>query len=533
MSAIVDFPVEVEVPDVGGGFGQKARFYPEYVALAAAAHRLGRPIRWLQTRRENLLTGSHGRDMRYTVRLGGDTTGRVTRAHVDITANVGAFPHIGGLIAGFARLLAQEMYDIPTLTIRSRTLATNTDPIAPYRGAGRPQAAYGMERAIDDFARAVGMEPAEVRRRNLIAKDAFPYSTNTGAVYDSGDYQATLDLTLDLLDLNGLRGEQARRRAAGDNPLGIGFGAFVERAGGAANTAEFGRVELLDDGTFVVQTGSTSNGQGHETVWAQLVAQVFEADLDDITVVAGDTTAVTRGTGSTASRSAQIGGAAVWRCAERLSTTCATIAAELLDTTADQVAPRPGGFADSTGAGVTLEAIHARATERGVALVDEEWYSPGAQTFPYGIHAAVVEVEVETGEVRVLHYVAVDDAGKILNPMIVEGQTLGSVVQGIGQAMSEHVQYDDEGQLLTATLVDYRIPQAAEIPPIVTGRIVSPAPSNPLGVKGAAEGGTIGAPPAIVNAVLDALAPLGVTTVDMPLRPDRVWAAIQAAREPR
>jgi carbon-monoxide dehydrogenase large subunit len=182
---------------------------------------------------------------------------------------------------------------------------------------------------------------------------------------------------------------------------------------------------------------------------------------------------------------------------------------------------------------VTLEAIHARATERGVALVDEEWYSPGAQTFPYGIHAAVVEVEVETGEVRVLHYVAVDDAGKILNPMIVEGQTLGSVVQGIGQAMSEHVQYDDEGQLLTATLVDYRIPQAAEIPPIVTGRIVSPAPSNPLGVKGAAEGGTIGAPPAIVNAVLDALAPLGVTTVDMPLRPDRVWAAIQAAREPR
>lgn len=526
------FPIRVVVPDVGGGFGMKARIFPEYPALIAAARRLGRPVRWLQTRRELLMCGSHGRDMISTVRLGGDADGRIRRAHFEMLATVGAYPHIGAQIPTFARLVAQGLYDIETVTIGTTTVVTNQAPIAPYRGAGRPQAAYAVERAVERFARVAGLDPIEVRRRNLFVPSQLPHRTVTGALYDSGDYPATLDAAVRLLDVDAVRADQRRRRTEGGHPLGVGFGAFIERAGGPLNAAEYGRVEIADDGGIIVWTGSTSNGQGHETVWAQLAGQVFDVPIERVTVVAGDTGQVADGSGSTASRSAQLGGSAVWRCAHRVRDAAARVAGSLLEVSVDDLRVAGGAFvvAGVPDSRVTLVEIAAAAPELGVDLVDEESFSPGAQTFPYGVHAAVVEVEVETGEVRVLRYVAVDDTGNVLNPMIVEGQTHGSVVQGIGQAVFEEITYGAEGQLLTGTLMDYTAPRAADVPDIETGRVVSPAPSNPLGAKGAAEGGCIGAPPAVVNAVLDALAPLGVEHLDMPLRPQRVWEAIQAAR---
>lgn len=524
---LLDFPVEVSVPDVGGGFGMKARTYPEYLAIAQAAHLLQRPVRWLQTRREHFMTGSHGRDMIHTVRLAGDASGKIRRAHVDILSSVGAYPYIGGQVATFSRLVAQGLYDIEHFTLSSQTVVTNTAPIAPYRGAGRPEAAYAIERAVDAFARAAKQDPLVVRRANVFT--SLPQETATGAKYDSGNYGAALDEAARLVDLDGVRAQQRERRANGGKPLGIGFGAFIERAGGPANSEEFAKVEITPEGGVTVFTGSTSNGQGHETVWAQVAGQVFDVGIDRVDVVAGDTELVERGWGSSASRSAQIGASAVWRTAHRVKDAATQVAAELLEASPDDLRLEGGVFsvAGVPGTGVSLADVAAAALG---PLSNDEWYSPGAQTFPYGVHVAVVEVEVETGEVDLLHYVAVDDCGNILNPMIVDGQTHGSVAQGIGQAMYESVIYGDEGQVISSTLMDYLLPTAADIPKITTGRVISPAPSNPLGVKGAGEGGCIGAPPAIVNAVLDALAPLGVTDLAMPLRPSVVWKAIQQAR---
>lgn len=532
LKTLLDVDVEIVVGDVGGGFGTKGRIYPEYVAVAAAACRLGRPVRWLQSRSEQLLTGTHGRDMIHTVRLGGDHSGRIRRAHVDILAAVGAYPHLGAQVATFSRLVAQGLYDIETVTISSTTVVTNTAPIAPYRGAGRPEAAYAIERAVERFARATDLEPLDVRRRNVFRCEGFPHRTVTGAVYDSGNYEAALDESARLLDLEAFRAEQTSRRERHDLPIGVGFGAFIERAGGAADAAEFARVEVTATGNLAVHTGSTSNGQGHETVWCQVAGQVFDLGMDRVEFIAGDTERVPRGTGSTASRSAQIGASGVWRTALRVRAAAESVAAHLLEVAVEGLRVDNGVFrvAGVPSNGVTLAEIASAAPELGVALTKEEWYSPGAQTFPYGVHAAVVEVDPEVGLVRLLRYIAVEDCGNVLNPMIVEGQTHGSVAQGIGQALYESVEYRADGQLLTGTLLDYLIPGAPEVPPITTGRIVSPAPSNPLGVKGAGEGGCIGAPPAIVNAVLDALQPWGVEDIDMPLHPERVWRAIREAQ---
>ena len=531
LTELLDFEVEVVVPDVGGGFGTKGRIYPEYVAVAAAAHQLGRPVRWLQSRSEQLLTGSHGRDMIHTVRLGGDRSGRIRRAHVEILAAVGAYPDLGAQVATFSRLVAQGLYDIERFTLSSTTVVTNTAPIAPYRGAGRPEAAYAIERAVDKFARAARLDPFEIRRLNVFRTEGFPHRTHTGAIYDSGDYLAALDESAQLIDLESVRAEQVARRRRGDSPIGVGFGAFVERAGGAIDTAEFAKVEVTATGNVAVYTGSTSNGQGHETVWSQIAAQIFDLGADRVEFIAGDTTRVPRGSGSTASRSAQIGASGVWRTASRVRASADTVAALLLETTPEDLRTADGVFrgADESAGKVTLADIARAAPGLGISLAEEEWYSPGAQTFPYGVHAAVVEVDTETGQVRILRYVAVEDCGNVLNPMIVEGQTHGSVAQGIGQALYESVVYRPDGQLLTATLLDYLVPGAPEIPPIETGRVVSPAPSNPLGAKGAGEGGCIGAPPAIVNAVLDALEPFGVSDLDMPLDPRSVWQAINDA----
>jgi carbon-monoxide dehydrogenase large subunit len=429
--------------------------------------------------------------------------------------------------------VAQQLYDIPEFTVETTIVVTNLPPTAPYRGAGRPEAAYAMERAVDAFAREAGLDPVEVRRKNLIPSSDLPRRVATGAFYDSGDYRAALDKAVELVDVDAFRAEQEARRVSGDSPIGLGFGAFVERAGGPLDSGEFARVEVDDEGSIVVYTGSTSNGQGHETVWAQVAGTVFDLPLERIRVIGGDTKQVADGWGSMASRSAQIGASGVWRTANEVREMAIETAAELLEASAEDIVLEGGvfGVVGTPGVGLSLADVARHLSAGGRELAAEELFVPGAQTFPYGVHAAEVEVDVETGEVRILRIVAVDDCGNVLNPMIVEGQVQGSLVQGIGQALYEEVIADDYGQIMTTTLVDYLLPHAEDIPPMTFGRLYTPAPSNPLGLKGTGEGGCIGGPPAIVNAVLDALAPYGVTAIDMPLKPATVWRAISEARK--
>ncbi|HJQ90093.1 MAG TPA: xanthine dehydrogenase family protein molybdopterin-binding subunit [Acidimicrobiia bacterium] len=523
--------LRVVVPDVGGAFGMKGMTYPEHTVTAAVALRLERPVIWVERRREHLSGGTHGRGSVHKIRLLGTSAGRVQRAEIDVLADVGAYPHNGATIPVFSRLVAFGLYDIESAALTTTSVVTNTAPTGSYRGAGRPEAAYAIERAIDAFARAAGLDPVEVRLTNFIPAESLPYRTATGALYDSGDYAAALRRAVDLVELDDLREEQRARLADGRDPIGIGFGAFVERAGGAVDGGEYGRVEVDQDGRVTVRTGSASSGQGHETAWAQVAASALGIDPDAVTYIAGDTDQVARGAGTFASRSAQLGAAAIWRTAQVVRQRAIDLTAGLLEASPADVVLSDGTFsiAGVPGTEMGWADVAAAAHGRGIELSEEEWFVPGAQTFPYGVHVAVVEVALETGEVRLDRLVTVDDCGNVLNPMIVEGQLHGSLIQGVGQALYEGVQYSDQGQLLTSTLMDYALPRAGDAPPITAERLVHPAPSNPLGVKGTGEAGCIGAPPAIVNAVLDALAPYGVTDLQMPLRPATVWAALSAS----
>ena len=523
--------LHVVVPDVGGAFGMKGMTYPEYTLTAALALRLGRPVMWAERRREHLSGGTHGRGSVHKVKLMGTADGRIERAEIDVLADVGAYPHNGTSIPTFSRLVAVGLYDIRNLSVTTTSVVTNAAPTGSYRGAGRPEAAYAIERGIDAFARSAGLDPVEVRLINFIPSDSLPYRTPTGALYDSGDYAAALHRAVDLVDLDGLRIDQQDRLAEGRDPIGVGFGAFIERAGGAVDAGEYGRVEIDLDGRVTVRTGSASSGQGHETVWAQVAAAALGVQPETVTYVAGDTDEVARGAGTFASRSAQIGAAAVWRTAHLVRQRAVKLAADLFEASPVDVVLEDGRFSivGVPGTEITWQSLAEAADERDIDLTAEEWFVPGAQTFPYGVHVAVVEVSLETGEVTLERIVAVDDCGNVLNPMLVEGQLHGSLMQGIGQALYEGVQYSKEGQLLTSTLMDYEMPRASDAPPMTSDRLVHPAPSNPLGVKGTGEAGCIGAPPAIVNAVLDALAPYGVTDLQMPLTPATVWTALRAA----
>lgn len=526
--------LHVVVPDVGGAFGMKGMTYPEHTVTAALALRLGRPVLWAERRREHLSGGTHGRGSFHRVKLMGTRGGRIQRAEIDILADVGAYPHNGTGIPNFSRLVALGLYDIENVSVKTTAVVTNAAPTGSYRGAGRPEAAYAIERAVDAFARAAELDPVEVRLTNFIPSESLPHRTPTGALYDSGDYAAALRRAVDLVELDRLRREQKGRLAEGRKPLGVGFGAFVERAGGAVDAGEYGRVEVDRAGSITLRTGSASSGQGHETAWAQLAAAALGVSAEDVRYVAGDTDEVAQGTGTFASRSAQIGGAAIWRSAHVVRERAIDLVADLLESAPADVLLKEGTFfiAGVPGTEMGWSEVAEAAHQRGVDLTAEDWFVPGAQTFPYGVHVAVVEVDLDTGEVDLLRMVAVDDCGNVLNPMIVEGQLHGSLMQGIGQALYEGVQYSEQGQLITSTLVDYAIPRASDAPPITSERLVHPAPSNPLGAKGTGEAGCIGAPPAIVNAVLDALAPYGVSDIEMPLRPATVWTALANSRKP-
>lgn len=507
--------VRVIVPDAGGAFGGKSETWPEYLAVVAAARRLGRPVRWLEDRAESLIGPPHGRGQNQRVRMAADADGRMLAYELRIDADVGGYPHTGSFVPTATSLMATGAYAIPRVHVRARSVVTNTAPTSPYRGAGRPEAASAIERTVDLLARRLDMDPVDVRRRNFIAPEAFPYTAPTGYTYDSGNYAGTLDLALREADYEGWRAEQARRRAAGEPPLGIGLCTYVERSGAGD---EFGAVEACPDGTIVAMSGCCSTGQGHETSFPQVVAAVLDVDVDRVRLVERDTAVIPQGIGSFASRSMQTGGAALHRAAGKLIDTARQRMAEICAVPLADVEYRKGEVlagdrALSLGDLATAEELRA----------DEVFAPP--EGFPFGAYIAVVEVDTELGEVTVLRVVAVDDCGVVVNPLIVDGQVHGSTVQGLGQALYEQVRYEADGSPASVSLLDYLIPTISELPPLRLAETCTPNPNTPLGAKGAGEAGCIGTPAAIVNAVVDALGIEDPSRLQMPLTPYNCWRA--------
>jgi carbon-monoxide dehydrogenase large subunit len=517
--------VRVITPDVGGGFGAKIGADPEFALVAWMARHTGRPVRWTETRSENMTGMVQGRAQVQTVTIGGSRDGDVLAYRLDVLADTGAYPRLGLVLPMFTRMMAPGVYDIPKVESRARCVVTTTTSTGAYRGAGRPEATAAIERAIDLFAAEIGKDPAEVRRRNVIAPDKFPFTTKGGATYDTGEYAKALDRVLEAAGYAQLRAEQAARRERGDTvQLGIGVSCYVEITG-AGMFAEDASVEVHPDGTVTVFTGTSPHGQGHATSWAMLASEHLGIPVEKITVRHGDTDHVPRGGGTMGSRSLQTGGVAVHQAAAELVDLARRRAADMLEANVDDLVVSDGAVAvKGTDTGVTLAQL-AEAEQLKV----EHRFDSGASTFPFGAHVAVVEVDMESGKAAVSRIVTVDDAGPVLNPLIAEGQRHGGIAQGLSQALFEEVVFDPDGNPLTATLADYAFPSAAELPSFELVDMATPTHLNPIGVKGIGEAGTIGATPAVQNAVVDALAHLGIRHLDMPTSPLRVWEAIQAA----
>ena len=517
--------VHVITLDVGGGFGAKIGADPEFALVAWLAKRTGRPVRWSETRSENMTGMVQGRAQVQTVTIGGSRDGDVQAYRLDVLADAGAYPRLGSFLPYFTKMMATGVYEIPKVESRARSVVTTTTSTGAYRGAGRPEATAAIERAMDLFAAEIGMDPVEVRRRNLVPSDAFPYRTPGGATYDTGDYATALDKVLDAADYPALRAEQAARRERGDVvQLGIGVSVFVEITGGGA-FSEDAAVEVHPDGTVTVLTGTSPHGQGHATAWAMLASEHLGIGVEEITVKHGDTDLIPKGVGTMGSRSLQTGGVAVYQAAGELAELAKQRAAELLEASADDLEVADGRVGvRGTDRGVTL----AQLAEQEPLKVDTTFDS-GAPSFPFGAHVAVVEVDVESGKAVVDRIVTVDDAGPVLNPLLCEGQRHGGIAQGISQALLEEVVFDADGNPLTATFADYAFPSAAELPSFTLVDMATPTHLNPIGAKGIGEAGTIGATPAVQSAVVDAVAHLGVRHIDMPTSPLRVWEAINAA----
>ncbi|MEZ5143647.1 MAG: xanthine dehydrogenase family protein molybdopterin-binding subunit [Acidimicrobiales bacterium] len=529
--------VRVIAPDVGGGFGAKMSPYPEDLLVPFVARAVGRPVRWVETRSENMTAMSHGRDQVLLAELGGGHDGTFQAYRLTVLQDAGAYPGIGAFLPFMTQIMAQGVYEIPRVECTTRSVVTTTTPVEAFRGAGRPEATQAIERAVDAFAAEVGIDPVEVRRRNLIERDEFPYTTRTGATYDSGDYEEALDRALGAAGYESLRAEQRRRRDEGDPvQLGIGVCAYVEiTAGPGRHEKEHARVEVLADGSAVVYTGSSSHGQGHATAWAMIVADRTGIPLERIEVVHGDTDAVPDGVGTFGSRSLQVGGSAVVEGTDTVIDRAKTVAAWLLGADGAEVELDTGvGAFRLAGAGpgsasVGWSEVATAAEGRGLSAAVT--FTAEAPTFPFGAHVAVVEVDTETGKVELVRLVACDDAGRILNPLLAEGQRHGGIAQGVAQALLEEVRFDADGNPVTANFADYGVISAPELPSFELVAMETPTPLNALGAKGIGESGTIGATPAVHGAVLDALAPLGVGHLDPPCTPERVWRAIIEARE--
>ncbi len=551
MLKLAEHRVRVISPEVGGGFGSKIPAYADEALVGLAAMDLGRPVKWTEDRSENYKATIHGRDHVEYVEMCGNKDGTVTGLRTRVFAGLGAYastaaPGIPTILHG---LMYSGPYVIPNIHGTVVGAYTTTTPVDAYRGAGRPEATYLLERLMDTFARKVGMDPVDVRRKNFIPKDKFPYTVATGITYDSGNYQGTLDKALSLFDYKGFRAEQKRAREKG-RYLGVGFSTYCEICGlgpsQVAGAVGFGGglydsaiVRVYPTGMVRVYIGGKPHGQGEETTFAQIVADEFGYPVENVEIVAGDTETTPQGWGTYGSRTTAVCGSAVVIAARRVKDKAKLLAAHLLEASADDLEWKDGAFAVKGSpdkkkgfAELALMANVAWNMPPGLepGLEATAFYDPSNFVYPFGAHVCTVDVDVETGQIEILRYLAVDDCGPQINPMIVEGQVHGGVIQGIGEALQEIAVYDAQGQLLTGTMMDYAVPKASQMPRIETAHTVTPSPVNPLGVKGIGETGTIASVPAVVNAVCDALAPLGITHLDKPLTPARVWAAIQTAR---
>jgi carbon-monoxide dehydrogenase large subunit len=528
--------VRIITPDVGGGFGAKITAYPEEILLGPIAKRLGRPVRWQETRSESMMALGHGRAQVQHVTIGGSRDGTVTHYRLHVIQDCGAFCDMGAILAPFfTRPMSSGVYAIPNIECRTTSVVTNTTPIVAYRGAGRPEATAAIERAMDLFAAEIEMDPADVRRKNLIAPFDQPHTTTIGQTYDVGDYAGALDKALAAAGYAELRAEQARRREAGDVvQLGIGVSIYVEITGGVPPMSEAAKIEVLPDGRAVIYTGTSPHGQGHDTSWSMIANAQTGIPIDRIELVWGDTDRVPAGGGTMGSRSLQQGGAAVDKAAVELVERAKTIAAKALEAAESDIALDldTGSFhvAGTPAVAKSWADLAVAAAADGDPLLVDTRFEAAGPTFPFGAHVAVVEVDTETGQVRLVRHVACDDAGRVINPLLLEGQIHGGVAQGAAQALLEEVRYDDDGNPITSNLADYSMISAAELPSFELVPMETPTPVNPLGAKGIGESGTIGSTPAVQSAVIDAVAHLGVRHIDMPATAERVWQAIQSAR---
>ncbi len=524
--------IRVITPDVGGAFGAKLGADPEHAVVAWVARRLGRPARWTENRHDNLVAMTHGRAQRQIITIGGRRDGTVEAYRLEIVQDAGAYPRMRAPLPGLTVMMATGPYAFPRAEAIAKAVVTTTTPVGSYRGAGRPEATAAVERAIDLFAAEIGADPADVRRKNLLPKFTEPHTTAFGAVYDSGDYVAALEKALAAAGYQSLREEQARRRAAGAvAQLGIGISCYVQGTGpamGPGGARENATVEVHHDGGATILTGTSPHGQGHATTWAMLASEELGIPVDKITLKWGDTDLVPDGGGTRSSRSLQHGGAAVQQASrELIEVARGRAAGELEANPADLVFDADRStFAVAGDPGVSVPL--ARLAEEERLLVRTVFTAPGP-TFPFGAHVAVVEVDTETGKVALLRVVTVDDAGTVINPLLAEGQRHGGIAQGAAQAFLEEVVYDSDGNPLTASFADYPFLSATEVPSFELADMETPTGYNPLGAKGIGEAGTIGSAPAVQNAVIDAVAHLGVRHIDMPASPQRVWQALQEA----
>jgi aerobic carbon-monoxide dehydrogenase large subunit len=524
--------LRIVTPDVGGAFGAKFGADPEHAVVCWVARRLGRPARWAETRNENLIGMTHGRAQVQKVTIGGSRDGKVAAYRLEILQDSGAYPKFGAFLPVLTILMAPGPYAIPRAEAIATSVVTNTTPVGAYRGAGRPEATAAIERAMDLFAAEIGVDPAELRRNNLLPPFTEPHTTAFGAVYDSGDYAAALDAALAAAGYEDLRREQAKRRADGDViQLGIGLSCYVEITGPGAEEGgprENATVEVHPDGSATILTGTSPHGQGHVTVWAMLASEELGIPIDKIAVRWGDTDLVPEGGGTGGSRSLQQGGAAVRQASRDLLDVARQRAADELEANPADLVFDVGTSSFAVAGDPDAAVPLARMAERERLFVRAVFNAPGP-TFPFGAHVAVVEVDTETGKAVLRRVVTVDDAGTVINPLLAEGQRHGGIAQGAAQALLEEVVYDTDGNPLTASFADYPFVSATEVPSFELADMETPTSYNPLGAKGIGEAGTIGSTPAVQNAIVDALAHLGVRHIDMPASPQRIWRALTAA----
>jgi aerobic carbon-monoxide dehydrogenase large subunit len=527
--------VRVIAPEVGGGFGVKFGLYPEDATLAVIAHRHRIPVRWTETRHEHMTSTTHGRAQVTELEAAVEPDGTITALRMRVTADMGAYP-VFTFIPELTLFMGIGVYHVKNIDLRATCVFTNSTSVAAYRGAGRPEAAYYLERFVDIIAAELGLAPEAVRRKNFIPPSAFPYAAPTGQNYDSGEYDRALTKALELARVKILRDEQKQRFERGDRTLvGVGMSCYVEMCGFGPFESAVVRVE--PGGDVTAYTGTSSHGQGHETTFAQIIADHLGADFDKIVVRHGDTLNTPMGNGTGGSRSLAVGGSAILRAASAVQAKARRIAAIMLEAAPEDVVMEGGSYQvrGAPAKALTLGAIAAKAyggelppdIESGLEATD--FFRPPQLVYPFGAHVAVVEVERDTGVVRLRDFISVDDCGVRISPVLVRGQVHGGIAQGVAQALLEEVVYDGEGQLVTGTLMDYAVPRADDLPSFTIDQTVTPTPHNPMGAKGIGEAATIGSTPAVVNAVVDALRPLGVKHLDMPLRAERVWRAMQNA----